>query len=73
MANIYRNYTGYCPHIEDDFEIDVEYAEVPVTKTTKRFFKHVGYDCLANDDDECTYANQNQCPIYKKAPVTIEI
>lgn len=73
MANIYRGYTGYCPHINDEFEIDIEYAEVLMTKSSKRHFKHISYNCQANDDDACPYSNQNNCPVFKKAPITIEI
>ncbi len=72
---MYRTYSGYCPHTKEENEIDINYAEVVISKSHKRHFKHMGFECNTNTDEDngCPYANKNQCPLYEKSPVTIEM
>lgn len=71
VMHIFRTYPGYCPHLNKENHIDVEYAQAPSVET-KRAFKIIGFHCDANEDESCPYAQQKLCPIYDKIPITIE-
>ncbi len=70
--SICRNYSGFCPHFNEECTIEIDYMEVPILGSMKKHFKRGSFDCYSNEGDECIYAHQNRCPVYEQAPVTIE-
>lgn len=67
----YRTFQGYCSHLQKENEIDVKYVEVSAVGMARKFTIN-GYNCIADEDDDCPYAQQNHCSVYEKAPITIE-
>lgn len=71
---MHQDYSGYCPHIQNDNTIAIDYTEVLIARSMKKHFKRNGFECEidTDEDDGCPYSNRNKCPLYEEAPVTIE-
>ena len=71
---MYQTYSGYCPHIQKENDIIIDYAEILMARSVKRHFKHNGFECKIDmdEDDGCPYSNRNKCPLYEEAPAIIE-
>lgn len=62
---------GYCPELEENVEICVEYSYIPRLGTTKEILAKRRYSCL--NSNTCKYCELNQCPIFDMAPKEIPL
>lgn len=57
---------GYCPLLEKDHTIQIDYVGGETYFGGKNRFKKNVYDCDYASD--CPYAKDKKCPIYNNAP-----
>lgn len=61
-----KSVNGHCPHINDENFITVNYKKVSILGDFNDNYKKIDFNCECGD--ECPYGNNNECPIYDKAP-----
>lgn len=60
--------SGYCPEINDNKSINVDFIEVKASGTTYTKIKG-RFECDKSNFDNCEYYNKNgNCPIYNNIP-----
>lgn len=65
---MYQNITGYCPTLEENYTIRVNYLEISAGKF--HGFTKDTFQCRHNIyGDSCSI---NDCPIYMSAPDTLQ-
>ncbi|HWR06177.1 hypothetical protein [Sporomusa sp.] len=65
MATVTRQVYGYCPYLDTDYSITVEYAVIYSLGKHEPGYKPIGADC--DESEACPYDNGNKCPIYEGA------
>lgn len=71
---ITKTHTGYCPFLNKEHTISIEYLEVSQTQTTHRHFKRSKYECCYSD--ECPPENLDEygrCPLYLECPDSLRL
>ena len=64
--------SGYCPEINDNKSIDVDFIEVKASGMTYTKIKG-RFECDKASFGKCEYYNKNgNCPIYKDIPENIK-
>lgn len=59
----------YCPYLEEQHGVRVEYAEFSMLGATSPFYKILSYSCDCSDDCPCIQQDgQNECPVFSTAP-----
>ena len=65
--HIFKNATGFCPVVNNEVTVEIEYSEVPVSGSTSYHYKATSVDCAYSD--KCT---ERLCHIVKEN-LTIEL
>lgn len=65
--HIFKNVDGFCPAINSETSIEIEYSEVPILGSTSEHYKAVSIDC--DYSEQCT---ERYCPIMREN-LTIEV
>lgn len=61
------SYTAQCPHLASQHTIEIEYAEISMSRNLKPGYKKMGYDCKY--DSECLHKDSyNRCLVFVNAP-----
>lgn len=63
---------GYCPELNEEVELYVEYSVINRLGTKNPTSKKCRYSC-DNVEESCNYCHTNdcECPIYNEAPMEI--
>lgn len=64
---IFRTVTGFCPIVNNDKTIELEYSELLKSGSLNEHYKAVNLKC-----DSCRQCTEKYCPIMK-SNITIEI
>lgn len=59
--------SGYCPELDKEFAISIDYSEIKMTGTLSNHYKKMGYCCNYESDNSCKVSKGNSCPIYLSA------
>ncbi len=62
MSNVSRPVFGYCPYLDSEYSITVEYSVITCLGQPTDY-KPIGSHC--DESAACPYSNGNQCPIYE--------
>ncbi len=62
MSRVFRQVYGYCPYLDTDYSITIEYAVIHSLGKNEPGYKPIGASC--DESDSCPYDNGNKCPIY---------
>lgn len=65
--HILKNTTGFCPVINAETDVEIEYSKVPILGSTSEHYKAVSVDC--DYSEQCT---EQYCPIMGEN-LTVEI
>ena len=69
MAKIRAIHRGYCPELDEDYQIEVEYSKLGFLGDPNTYYKKLGYRCaysMANGCESC-YSKGVDCPIFSAA------
>lgn len=61
--------SGFCPCINNENEIKIHYSYVPVIGNIHDNYKKGNFLCDYIND--CSYGNENNCPLYNNAQTII--
>ena len=59
--HIFKNITGFCPTINGEANIEIEYSEVSILGSPREQYRAVSLDC--DYSDKCS---EGYCPIMKE-------
>lgn len=62
-------YSSFCPHTEQEQEISITYAEIPLLRQSRPEYKVISFSCPY--PQECPYHLQSRsgyCPVVDSAP-----
>lgn len=60
---------GFCPHLNNENTILVNYSKIPVIGKVGYDYKKFSYTCEYSDD--CSHSSTNKCPLFNEAQTII--
>ena len=69
MAKIRATHCGYCPELNEDYQIEVEYSKLRYLGDPNTYYKKLGFRCEHSLISECSSCGPGggDCPIFKAA------
>lgn len=67
--HVAATYSGYCPELEKQVSIQVDFGEVNLPRQMASQYKKTGYSCSHASENGCNSngPNDEECPIFKSA------
>jgi hypothetical protein len=63
MSIVIRSVSGYCPYLDAEYSISVNYAVIRSLSQHEPGYKPIGFEC--DESESCPYGERNKCPIYE--------
>lgn len=68
MSGFWVSHKDLCPYMNEDYEIDVYYVEIPILGQLHKGNKRNKYSCSL--EDNCPYWRADKCPVFASAPLS---